>query len=193
MLHFFGKWVVMPFVLVLTMVFSWYVLIPWLNQAPYVPPEVIITEADKRGYVVSAWDDAYDEDELVYVVFAVKNLSQQMKIQPIDIYKEALTIRAPSQPLPFMIKCCGRKVAVVELWAKQFVGTNAWQARASTTVEKILKDPSPYLAQYPWLSCVTRYIRSKNRKLAWTDEDAMRREMRLVHKSPLGGEFFCPK
>lgn len=171
----------------------WDIFRPWWHSDPAKAPEVVIAEADAKCYRVLAWDDAYSEDELVYVVFAAMNLSRELKMQPCDIYKKALTIRAPTQSLNPLLRAFGRKVAIVDAWAEQFTGTSAWQARAGQVVEKILKDPSPFVAQYPWLACVTRYIRSHNRALAWTDKNAMRSEMRLAYKSPLGGEFFCPK
>ena len=187
-----GKYIVLPVVIILAL-YGVY-LYHSTRERPAPPkPEVVISEADRRCYAVAAWDDAYDEDELIFVTFAVMNLSKRLKMQPCDTYKEALTIRAPSQPLHPLLKMFGRKITVVETWAKQFVGSNAWQARAEQTVEKVLKDPSPYLAQHPWLECVERYIRSKNRTLAWTNQEAMRTEMRLVHTSTQGAEYFCPK
>jgi hypothetical protein len=158
-------------------------------------PQVVISDTDRKCYKVLAWDDAYSEDELPYVIFSGINLSIALKIQPCDIYKDAHTIRAPTQPLAYMLRCCGRKIAVVERWAAQFTDTSSWAARAAIMVEEILADPAKFVAKDPGLGCTQRYIRSENQLLAWTDQALMKREMAMppVYKSRLGGEWFWPK
>ena len=172
---------------------------PFLPGPPPPPTrqevQLRIDAANLNCAIIDAYDNAETRSQAVSMFFALLNLAKEKDQNLCQAYKSTLTNAAPSEEGTWR----RWSVSVVrQRWFMSFMANvdddrRAWRDEVSLLIADVVKNPGKYRDEYPWRSCVTRYIRSYELHLAHTNVDAMRSEMVWQHTDEKKAEFFCPK
>ena len=166
------------------------VVSPFLSRPEVKAAKVEIDET-KRDYLVTVvYDHGVNYEQYVFMAFSVQNLANEKKVQVSVVYDNAWEMAAPSQSRD-VIKWYPRKWTMDTL-SRSTQGKRALRREAEEAVDAMLKDPASFIEKHPWLTCVTRFIRSWEPWLGWVDEKAMERDMgKPIHVDALGAKYYC--
>jgi hypothetical protein len=177
-------------VLGLTFLVWWYK--PWNYLLPATPPDVQVKVAEDRCAQMGGYDDGSDREERFFAAVAHRNLAQTLNTSTCDVFKGFKTLEAPGESarwLPWF-----REVWTVDiLFADRTEAERAAYNQVGLDLKEYLTDSTERLKKYPWLTCITRQIRTTHKTMAPWPDFTLRQKMKLVHKTASGAEFFCPQ
>lgn len=157
------------------------------SSAP--PPLEQIRQTSDYCAQLGGYDDGATDDEQLAMAVAHVNLAKQRGQSTCDIYKSFGTLIGPgTRPWFAWFREPITMYSVSRLSADRKAAFN----QAGLLLGRYLKDPTEDLKRFPWLSCVTHYIRTTWPLAVPRPDYTLRETMDRKWISSTGTEFFCP-
>lgn len=183
----FGKWVVLPIVLVAAIFVGWHVVSRW-QPAPKPAAERLADE-QRKCLIVHVADDGRTKTQHRWMTHAVLNLAADTGFSVVTIHTKKLALSAPSQDGKKFPRYCE---AAGFLEGLGVVGDRQNLAQAELEVDRILKERMADYNKEPCLAYVTRFYRIPK----WgtvQDQGKMDTELDLLFEDGKGARFYGPK
>ncbi len=159
-------------------------------EPPVVEPSVQVQVASDYCAQLGGFDDGATNVERLAMAVAHINLAKERSALTCDIFGKFQTLIGPGSTT---LLSWTRFTSVVYGLSQVSDASLAKYNQVGLDLQQYLTDPTEWLKEYPWLTCVTHYIRTTWRGFNPWPDHSLPDKMRLVWTSPTGAEFFCPK
>lgn len=165
----------------------------WLEK-PEPPREIRVEQTDFYCAQMAGYDDGANDTERLAMAIATLNLARSTNSSPCDVYRSFRSLIAPGSTTLFP---WFREPANMYVISRLTADKKSDFDRTGIALERFLKNPTDDLKKYPWLQCVTHYMRSAWPWATPRPDPSLREKMKTVWKSPVlvndkQAEFFCP-